>query len=348
MLSSVRSVVSDAARLALLALLCAPSAWAGEPPVAAVQRPAHPPVGGDTPLDVNDPLSRAETLPAAEFLRRFDFYLDKPAAPQPIDPELFRHFWEKWGLVTTRYKPDGEEMRFTYANKLAAETLAKGSYPFPEGSVLAKIGAKAVHDPGFSSSIMPGSIVRIQVMLKKANDPNAQDGWVYALYAPKFRGALTAAESQACHACHLMVPERDMIFSQPFPVAFGAALATLPDDQPFADKFKPMPLQALKPGVRAVLEQRSLAGATVQLLEMPTFSGTLFESREILNRLARKQRQPYVLSAPDGRQFLISLPDTDGNCVVAINTVDAKGGVTAATARDDKLPTTERRSCEKP
>ncbi len=285
-------------------------------------------------------------MPAAEFLRRFDLFLDKPSVTQPIDPALFRHFWEKWGLVTTRYKPDGEEMRFTYANKLAAETLATGQYPFPEGAVLAKIGAKAVHDPGFSSSIMPGSIVRIQVMLKKASDPNALDGWVYALYAPKFRGALTAAESQACHACHLMVPERDMIFSQPFPIAFGATLAAMPDDQPFADRFKLVDLVTLKPGVRTALAKHQKA-EKVQLLEMPVFSGTLFESREILNRLARKHQQAYVLSAPDGRQFLISLPAGEG-CVVSINTVDAKGSMTAAAAPDDRLPTTERRSCAKP
>lgn len=335
--------VRFAASLAMVlwgSLFCAPLTAAEIPTVAA-----PPPAQAD---DSADPLHRAETMPPAEFLRRFDAFLDKPAVAQPIDPALFRHFWEKWGLVTTRYKPDGEEMRFTYANKLAAETLATGKYPFPEGAVLAKIGAKAAHDPGFSSSIVPGSIVRIQVMLKKANDPNAHDGWVYALYAPKFRGALTQAESAACHACHLMVPERDMVFSQPFPIAFGATLATLPDDQPFADKFKPVAVTALKPGVRAVLEKHQVSG-TVQLLEMPVFSGTVFESREILGRLARKQQRPYVLSAPDGRQFLISLPDAaDKLCSVGISTVDAKGGMTAATAPDNQLPTMERRNCGTP
>lgn len=328
-------------------LSCAP-ALAADAPTPQVT----PLLSADVLLDQSDPqadaLTRAETLPPAEFLRRFDAFLDKPSVAQPIDPDLFRHFWEKWGLVTTRYKPDGEEMRFTYANKLAAETLATGKYPFPEGAVLAKIGAKAAHDPGFNSSIVPGSIVRIQVMLKKANDPTAHDGWVYALYAPKYRGALTAAESQACHACHLMVPERDMVFSQPFPVAFGATLATLPDDQPFADKFKPAALAGLKPNVRAVLEKHKFTGKA-QLLEMPVFSGTVFESREILNRLARKHKQAYVLSAPDGRQFLIALPDgADGRCVVSINTVDAKGGMTTPAAPDAPLPTTERRSCGTP
>ena len=343
---SVRTAASCSIWLALGVLLLAAAPLSAAEP--AVPPPSVAPLSADVLLDQSDPMTKAETLPPAEFLRRFDMFLDKPSVAQPINPELFRHFWKKWGLVTTRYKPDGEEMRFTYANKLAAESLAKGEYPFPEGAVFAKIGAKAAHDPSFNSSIVPGSIVRIQVMLKKANDPNAHDGWVYALYAPKYRGALTAAESQACHACHLMVPERDMVFSQPFPVAFGATLATLPDDQPFADKFKPVSLAALKPGIRAALEQHNSLPVKIQLLEMPTFSGTLFESREILNRLARKYRQAYVLSAPDGRQFLISLPEAASDCVVSINTVDAKVGASAVTARDNRLPTTERRSCEKP
>jgi hypothetical protein len=231
------------------------------------------------------PLASGDRLPPAEFLRQFSSFLDQPTVPQPIPPHLFQNFWLQWGMVTTRYKPDGGELRFTYANKIAAEALATGEYPFPEGAILAKIGAKAMLDPGFSSSLVPGSIERVQIMLKKANDPNARDGWVYALYTQKYRGQLTKDEINACQACHLLVPERDMVFSQPFPTAFGATLANMTAAEPFADKFKLVALEKLKPALQDIVRQQKPVPSQVMLLEMPTFSGTIFESREITMRM---------------------------------------------------------------
>lgn len=306
-------------------VLTPPAPNADTPAVKMPSLMAHAPQGRDV-AQVDDeglivPLASGDKLPPAEFLRQFSSFLDNPTVPQPIPPHLFQNFWLQWGMVTTRYKPDGGELRFTYANKIAAEALATGEYPFPEGSVLAKIGAKAMLDPGFSSSLVPGSIERVQVMLKKANDPNARDGWVYALYTQKYRGQLTKDEINACQACHLLVPERDMVFSQPFPTAFGATLANMTAAEPFVDKFKLVALEKLKPALQDIVRQQKPVPTQVMLLEMPTFSGTIFESREITMRLTRKNKIPYVLTSPDGAEFLINILDGDKGCVNAYNTV---------------------------
>ncbi len=337
------------------------------PALALEPKPAATPpeLASDVQLDQTliDPAIRPDSLPPMEFLRRFSTFLDKPTVPQPIDPALFKDFWLKWGLVTTRYKPDGEELRFTYANKIAAEALAKSEYPFPEGAVLAKIGAKAVHDPGFNSSLVPGPIMRIQVMLKKTNDPNARDGWVYALYTAKYRGALTGDEINACHACHLMVPDRDMVFSEPFPVAFGATLAAQPAEEPLSDKFIATPLDKLKPVIKETLAQQQPAvTGKVMLLEMPLFSGTLFESREILARLVRSKGQTHIISSPDGSIFAIYVPDAKApGCLTIINTIEGSMPlpITMPGLRPrpqppvhadagGKPPTATRRSCATP
>lgn len=351
----------------LLFAVSVSSAAAREPQPALTTAPATAPpeLSSDVQLDQTliDPRIRPDDLPPAEFLRRFSAFLDKPTVTQPINPVLFRDFWLKWGLVTTRYKPDGDELRFTYANKIAAEALAKGEYPFPEGAVLAKIGAKAVHDPGFNSSLVPGPIMRIQVMLKKAKDPNARDGWVYALYTAKYRGALTGDEINACHACHLMVPERDMVFSEPFPVAFGATLAALPANEPLADKFVATPIDKLKPYIKETLQHHDqTAAGKVMVLEMPLFTGTLFESREILSRLVRRNQQTYIMSNPEGTIFALYVPDAnEPGCLTVINTIEGsmplpitmpglkpRPQVPAHADARGKPPTATRRSCETP
>lgn len=332
----------------LVILLSAPfSAVQAETPPAKPKAPAPKPlaapVGDSKPADGDfliDPARNPEKMPPHEFLAAFSAYLDQPVTPQPIAPDKFRDFWLRWSMITTRYKPDGEELRFTYANQLAAEALAKGQYPFPEGSVLTKIGAHAVPDPGFNSSKVPGAIARIQVMLKDSKHPEAQDGWVYALYTPKYRGGLTKDEREACHACHLMVPERDMVFSQPFPIALGAALASAAAAEPFADKFKPVELDKLNAPLQKLLRQQAEPPANIMLLEMPSFAGTLFEMREIVSRLTRASGKPHAVSAPDGKVFLVNLPTKkpDG-CLTVIHTVDAPAPTASA------APTVTRTQC---
>lgn len=309
--------------VALLGLPC--SALAETAPAPTKPAPAAPTAAKTAPSDdipLIDPARNPEKMPPHEFLAAFSAFLENPTAPQPIAPEKFQDFWLRWSMITTRYKPDGEELRFTYANQIAAEALAKGQYPFPEGALLTKIGARAVHDPGFSSSLIPGSIARVQVMLKDKTHPEAQDGWVYALYTPKYRGALTKDEREACHACHLMVPERDMVFSQPFPIALGAALASAAAAEPFADKFKPVALVKAPATLQTVLRQQAKPPATLMLLEMPSFAGTLFEMREIVSRLTRASGKPHAVSAPDGKVFLVNLPADQAGCLTIIHTVD--------------------------
>lgn len=327
--------------VALLGLpCCARAETTSAKPAPALAAPTAAKITPPDGIPLIDPARNPEKMPPHEFLAAFSTFLENPTAPQPIAPEKFQDFWLRWSMITTRYKPDGEELRFTYTNQIAAEALAKGHYPFPEGAVLAKIGARAVHDPGFNSSLIPGSIARVQVMLKDKTHPEAQDGWVYALYTPKYRGALTKDEREACHSCHLMVPERDMVFSQPFPTAFGAALASAAAAEPFADKFKPVALAKMNAPLQKLLRQQAKPPETIMLLEMPSFAGTLFEMREIVSRLTRQTGKPHAVSAPDGKVFLVNLPAKSPNgCLTVIHTLDAPAPATSP------APTVTRTQC---
>ena len=53
--------------------------------------------------------------------------------------DSFGEFWDKWKLVTARYRKDTNEIRFTYANDQAWKTMQSGSYDFKDGSVFGKV-----------------------------------------------------------------------------------------------------------------------------------------------------------------------------------------------------------------
>lgn len=64
----------------------------------------------------------------------------------------FPDFIKKWHFVTVRYRKDAHEMRFSYANDKAWETLQAGAKKYPDGAVFAKLGIMTQEDLAFSAS----------------------------------------------------------------------------------------------------------------------------------------------------------------------------------------------------
>ena len=130
-------------------------------------------------------------------------------------------FTQKWKLVTVRFRQDSHEMRFTYANDLAWESMTKGVAVYPDGAVFAKVGFKSGVDPAFNSSIVPSGARRFQFMVKDAKKYAETDGWGYALFQSNgelFEGDQKTA-TFSCHACHKLVAERNFVFSEPIEVS---------------------------------------------------------------------------------------------------------------------------------
>lgn len=130
-------------------------------------------------------------------------------------------FTQKWKLVTVRFRQDSHEMRFTYANDLAWESMQKGVFVYPDGAVFAKVGFKSGVDPAFNSSIVPSGARRFQFMVKNAKKYAETDGWGYALFQSNgelFEGDQNTA-TFSCHACHKLVTERNFVFSEPIEVS---------------------------------------------------------------------------------------------------------------------------------
>lgn len=216
----------------------------------------------------------------------------------------YKGFEKKWKLITVRYRPDTQELRFVYANEKARKAMEKGMREFPDGSVFAKIAHVIERDPSFDNSLGPGAIRRYQFMVKNRKKYAANKGWGFALFNEHGEVNPDPIHEQvnACMACHLVVPERDYVFAAPAKAAETLPGTTLP--------LKVIPISELPMDLRQFLpsafkEVRKIKG----FLTDHVFQGTLDEMRPLLSRIAVNTRSPVLFESKRERKFLLVFPE---------------------------------------
>ena len=227
-----------------------------------------------------------------------------------LDPAVADRFWDRWHMVTVRYRTDNTEQRFVYANDIAWKAYLQHQKVFPEGSMLAKIAFKTEDDRLFPVSREPAHWTRIQLMKKNSQGFEKFGGWQYSLYVPEkiARPTFDPKEVVACHACHIAATSRDYIFSKP---------AFIPNDwiddpqSSFADRFVEKPRAELGEKALGILKSagREFQFTRARFLEMPLFSGSLSESTPTIAKSVARYHVAYVLSDVDGKYLLAVVPE---------------------------------------
>ena len=217
-------------------------------------------------------------------------------------------FWERWPLVTVRYRKDNGEQRFTYANQVAFEAMRRGDARYPDGSMFAKVAFKTQDDVLFPNSQVPATFSRLQLMLKDSKKFSSTDGWSYALFIRHQADAKSndATTLDACHSCHRIAQSRDFVFSQLlFP---NRTVLTTLSDVDFSKKFTPYTLDKLRKSALAALSAADNKETTVMGYQMPLFTGSLSESIGPLVRYASESKKTYVLFDKKNDFALVAKP----------------------------------------
>lgn len=148
----------------------------------------------------------------------FEHSLNSPAEMNGIKFSEHKDFSSKWKLVTVRYREDSKELRLTYANDIAFKAMKDLKPNYPDGAKFGKVAFMTEEDPAFPSSKIPTSTRRFQLMVKNRKLYGSTNNWGYALFDEK--GVLFKEDikekTEACAACHQLVPERDFVFSRAF------------------------------------------------------------------------------------------------------------------------------------
>jgi Cytochrome P460 len=115
-----------------------------------------------------------------------------------------------------------DELRVILGNPIAIATYRKGTLPFPDGTILVKVGWKrqpsAVDDAALGSpqAFVPGvrsEVADVQIMVKDSKKYASTAGWGFGKFLDG--KPLDKATHEACFTCHAAhVASHDFVFTR--------------------------------------------------------------------------------------------------------------------------------------
>ncbi|MDN5780443.1 MAG: cytochrome P460 family protein [Luteimonas sp.] len=136
----------------------------------------------------------------------------KPASP--IYGVTVPDGYRQWQLIAPAREAEPlDELRAVLGNTVAVDAYRKGTLPFPDGTVLAKLAWKHVQSPEFEPASIPGAATTLQFMVKDSKRYATTGGWGFG----RFIDGKPADEAQhrTCFACHqTRVINHDFVFTR--------------------------------------------------------------------------------------------------------------------------------------
>ncbi len=122
--------------------------------------------------------------------------------------------YRQWELVGVSHESDPlNEMRAILGNSIATSATLKGTLPFPDGTIFAKLAWKHVGSTEFPAAFVPGTPTTVQIMIKDSKRYASTGGWGFG----RFIGGVAVDEAQhrTCFACHqALVRDHDFVFTR--------------------------------------------------------------------------------------------------------------------------------------
>jgi hypothetical protein len=246
------------------------------------------------------------------FLIIFSWNLYATGVMNDIRYKDFKDFDKKNSLVTVRYRKDNEEIRFTYANKIALKALKANSKNFPDGSVFGKIAYKTVEDPIFPSSVVPSTSRRMQIMVKNSKKYATTHGWGYALFDKDGNLFPENVNDQtiSCNACHEIAIDRGYVFSQ----EINHVNITEKNANDLTRNFLVVERASLPENISKLVPSDKL-NLYKGPLSYVVFQGVLDEIKPLLSKVTANSGLPTIFLSDDKKSFSLIVPENNKeNC----------------------------------
>ena len=137
-----------------------------------------------------------------------------PRPASPIFGVTIPDGYRSWHLIAPALEAEPlNELRAVVGNDIAVKAYARGTLPFPDGTVLVKLAWKHVPSSEFEPATVPGRATTVQVMVKDAMRYPETGGWGFGRFVNV--EPVDEAQHQTCFACHeARVKERDFVFTR--------------------------------------------------------------------------------------------------------------------------------------
>jgi hypothetical protein len=262
------------------------------------------------------------------------FFDNKIAVMNGITFDSVDGFWDKWHLVTVRYREDSKQMRFIYANNIAWDEIEKSRingivYPseYKDGSSFAKVAMSLKKDELFMSSLIPENASRYQIMVKDSIKYKNTRGWGYALFSRDVKDPLykninkKEAEDAtvACALCHEQAATRGYVFIGE--LNFSNNINRIKNINPtIKDKshsilnFVDEDTESLK-NIFPFIEDKKINISTLSI--NTNFSGFFHESIPTLIERGKILNMPIAIASKNKDSWIISYADQENkNCYI--------------------------------
>jgi hypothetical protein len=132
--------------------------------------------------------------------------------------------FEAWQVVAPSYRTDNKEVRFIVGNETLVNAYKSGvpgdGRPFPDGSILVKVGYSERKNADFPSALEPDVLKRVEFMMKDSKRFSDTGGWGFARFVYDANTdtftpyGKDASFAQECYQCHTLVKGKDFVFTK--------------------------------------------------------------------------------------------------------------------------------------
>lgn len=120
-------------------------------------------------------------------------------------------------LIGVSQRSDDQTLRAILGNDVAIAAARAGkTNPWPNGTILAKLGWKHKASDKFPAATIPGDFTRADFMIKDDVKYAATGGWGFGRWiGMELKPSDKPDLAQECLACHDMVKDQDRVFTRP-------------------------------------------------------------------------------------------------------------------------------------
>ena len=239
-----------------------------------------------------------------------------------IDPSLADRYWEKWHLVTSRYRKDTGHTRIIYANDVAWNSMQRRLPKYPDGSMFAKAVFESAGDPVFPASIIPRVYKEVEFMKKDSAAFAKTEGWGFSWYfydGSAERPPQTTDEinsmTPSCISCHTIIKDRDYVFAVPVFQQWYEKDPSV-DRSVFEMQFKKVPRGELSEPVQRIIKQYGPTDLkTYQVYTMDEFKTGQRMAIVSVAKFTERDGLPHLVMGLKGENFVYTFPNQDDSCI---------------------------------
>jgi hypothetical protein len=122
--------------------------------------------------------------------------------------------YQDWLTLSVSHRLDKHIVRSILGNDIAIKAARSGKVlPWPDGTVIAKVGWKESIHPSWPQAVVPGEFFSAEAMVKDSKKYAETGGWGFGHWEGKKLVMNDKEKSAACFACHAPMKEHDYVYT---------------------------------------------------------------------------------------------------------------------------------------